>query len=185
MLSVSKISSWRFISRSFPFYFSLAYVSESFLWHSEKDGNQVLNYYWINPIHAIKRYITKKRYAKTFYTRYEPQFFGKDHSQRAFSRSNSGTIFQAFQLLNPKCSPVLALFYADASFSGQHMTHHPIYSKCNHFFCNYFDYMLIVLITINWTFTVCCLNLHEDKRSKPSTYYFNFFIIKWKHGQLF
>ena len=121
---------------SIPFLFGICLRN-----YSEIDGNQVFNFYWIDLIQAIKRYIAKKKkHANKFYTRYEPQFSGQDNSQRAFSRANSGTIFQAFQLLNPKCSPVLALFYADASFTGQHMTHHPTYSMWNHIFRNHFHH---------------------------------------------
>jgi len=112
---------------------------------TDQDGQQVLNFYWIDPIQAVKRFIAKRKYANKFYTRYEPQFAGKDNRERAFSKANSGTIFQAFQLLNPKCSPVLALFYADASFSGQHMTHHPIYSKCA---ITLFTIILIIMLIL-------------------------------------
>jgi len=38
-------------------------------------------------------------------------------------------VFEAAQLIDINSIPVLALFYANASFSGQHMTHHLIYSK--------------------------------------------------------
>jgi hypothetical protein len=37
-------------------------------------------------------------------------------------------VFEAAQLIDTDSSPVLAVFFSDASFSGQHMTHHPIYS---------------------------------------------------------
>ena len=48
---------------------------------------------------------------------------------RAFDQANSGMVFQSEYLLDTGSSPLLALFYADASFSGQSMTHHPRYSK--------------------------------------------------------
>ena len=74
----------------------------------------------------MKRYIAKRKYKNKFLTHFQPQYVG---TQRAFSKSNSGMVFEAAQLMDINSSPVLALFYADASFSGQHMTHHPIYSK--------------------------------------------------------
>ena len=86
----------------------------------------MFNFYWTDPIAAMKRYIAKKKYKNKFYTHFKPQFFG---TQRAFSKANSGMVFEAAQFININSSPVLALFYADASFAGQHMTHHPIYSK--------------------------------------------------------
>jgi len=79
-------------------------------------------------------------------------------------------VFQAAQLIDLKSSPILALFYSDASFAGQHMSHHPIYSKqpvlriifIIYYYFDYFDYLL--------SFTVSLLNLHEDERSKPSSW---------------
>jgi len=92
----------------------------------EKDGQQALNFYWTDPIEAMKRYVAKRKYKNKLYTHFQAQFVGK---QRAFSKSNSAMVFEAAQLIDINSSPVLALFYADASFAGQHMTHHPIYSK--------------------------------------------------------
>ncbi len=47
-------------------------------------------------------------------------------------------VFQGSYLVDSGSSPVLALFYADASFSGQSMSHHPIYST----------FVLFVIISI-------------------------------------
>jgi hypothetical protein len=85
---------------------------------------------------------------------------------------NSGIVFQAAWLVDRGSSPLLALFYADASFSGQSMTHHPIYST---YFFNYVDYYYYINQTCyityvnhcDYSFTVCLLNLHEDERMKP------------------
>ena len=87
----------------------------------------------------MKRYVAKRKYKNKLYTHFQAQFVGK---QRAFSKSNSGMVFEAAQLIDINSSPVLASFYADASFAGQHMTHHPIYSK---------QYITaIILITFNY-----------------------------------
>ena len=107
----------------FTLYFSYLFIL--FL-NTEKDGQQVLIFYWTDPIEAMKRYLARRKYKTKFYTHFKPQFVGK---QRAFSKANSGMVFEAAQLIDINSSPVLALFYADASFAGQHMTHHPIYSK--------------------------------------------------------
>ena len=37
---------------------------------AELDGNQVLNFYWIDPIDAAKRFISKPKFAKKLYTQY-------------------------------------------------------------------------------------------------------------------
>ena len=59
-------------------------------------------------------------------------------------------VFEAAQLMDINSSPVLALFYADASFSGQHMTHHPINSKqC---------IMLLFTIISNYSYYIHHLN---------------------------
>ena len=71
---------------------------------------QALWFYWIEPVMAIKRYITKKQYAGKFYTAYEPEFSKKDPRKRAFSRANSGLVFQAAQLIATDSCPVLACF---------------------------------------------------------------------------
>ena len=49
--------------------------------------------------------------------------------KRAFDAcANSGMVFEAAKLIDLNSSPVLAWFFPDASFAGQHMTHHPINS---------------------------------------------------------
>ena len=94
-----------------------------------KDGNQELFFYWLDPIDAIKRYIAKSQYSGKLYTKFEPGTpFFRDIERAFGSRVNSGMVFEAAQLIDTDSSPVLAVFFSDASFSGQHMTHHPIYS---------------------------------------------------------
>jgi len=94
------------------------------------DGNQLLNFYWIDPIEAIIRFIAKRQYSGKLYTQFAPGTSYIYQGQRAFdSCANSGMVFEAAQLIDLKSSPVLALFFSDASFSGQHLTHHPIYCK--------------------------------------------------------
>jgi hypothetical protein len=95
---------------------------------SELDGKQVLDFYWTDPIDAMKRYVAKSKYNGKLYTSFQPgkSFFHPD--DRAFDLANSGVVFQTAWLVDRGSSPLLALFYADASFSGQSMSHHPIYS---------------------------------------------------------
>jgi hypothetical protein len=112
-----------------PFSFS------SFKWSSSpdisfhhlpaKDGEQNLYFCWIDPIEAAIRMVANSKYRGKLYTQFEPQYSEERPSKRVFSRANSGFVFQAAQAVDPDSSP----FYADESFSGQHRTHHPIYSK--------------------------------------------------------
>ena len=90
----------------------------------------MLDFYWIDPIEAIKRFLAMREYSGKLYTQFVPGTSYLVPGQRAFdARANSGMVFEAAQLIDLESSPVLALFFSDASFSGQHMTHHPIYSK--------------------------------------------------------
>ena len=98
------------------------------------DGNQRLTFYWIDPIEAAKRYLANVQYAGKLYTKFEPATKRARHVGDLVvscfdSRANSGVIFEAAQLIDVASSPVLVLFFADCSFSGQHLGHHPIYSK--------------------------------------------------------
>ena len=93
------------------------------------DGDQVLDFYWIDPIDAAKRFISKPKFAGKLYTKFERQDSVRRPGKRAFGRANSGLVFQSAQLIDPFSSPLLLLFYADKTFSGKHRSHHPIYSK--------------------------------------------------------
>ena len=95
------------------------------------DGDQVLDFYWIDPIDVAKRFISKPKFSGKLYTQYRRQNSTQRPGKRAFGRANSGLVFQACQAVDMFSSPLLLLFYADKSFSGKHRTHHPIYSKCS------------------------------------------------------
>ena len=41
--------------------------------HEAMDGDQVLDFYWIDPIEAAKRFISKPKFAGKLYTKYERQ----------------------------------------------------------------------------------------------------------------
>ena len=93
------------------------------------DGNQVLDFYWTDPIDAMKRFVAKLQYKNKLYTTFQPGTSALHPNARVFEKANSGMIFQSFYLLDMGSSQLVALFYADASFSGASMTHHPIYSE--------------------------------------------------------
>ena len=105
---------------------------------AELDGKQVLDFYWTDPIDAIKRFVAKRQYKDKLYTTFQPGTSIFHPNDRAFDKANSGMVFQGSYLVDSGSSPLLALFYADASFSGQSMSHHPIYSM----------FVLIVIIMV-------------------------------------
>ncbi len=96
---------------------------------ADLDGNQVLDFYWTDPIDAMIRSVAKLQYRDRLYTTFKPGTSALDPNARVFDQANSGMIFQTFHLLDMGCSQLVALFYADASFSSASMTHHPIYSE--------------------------------------------------------
>ena len=77
-----------------------------------------------------------------------------------------------FQLLNLKVSPILALFYADASFSGQHMTHHPIYSKFKLFYLLQL-LLLLPLLHLLYFFLECSICTKMNQVSGSPVYNMN------------
>jgi hypothetical protein len=46
-----------------------------------------------------------------------------------FRRANSGVVFEFFSKEYPEATPVIFILASDASFSGQHREHHPIYRE--------------------------------------------------------
>jgi hypothetical protein len=98
------------------------------VWPAALDGNQILDFYWTDPIDAMIRSVAKLQYKDKLYTTFKPGMSIAHPMVRAFDKANSGMVFQSAYLLDSNSSPLLALFYADASFSGQSMSHHPIYS---------------------------------------------------------
>jgi hypothetical protein len=96
---------------------------------SALDGNQILDFYWIDPVDAAKRFISRPKFSRKQYTQFKREWSEQRAGKRAFSRANSGLIFQSCQAVDKYSSPLILLFYADKSFSGKHRTHHPIYSK--------------------------------------------------------
>ena len=98
----------------------------------------MLDFYWTDPIDAIKRFVAKRQYKNKLYTTFQPGTSLFHPNDRAFDKTNSGMVFQGSYLVDSGSSPLLALIYADASFSGQSMSHHPIDST----------FILFVIISI-------------------------------------
>ena len=94
----------------------------------------------------MKRYVAKLQYKDKLYTTFQPGTSIFDLHERAFDKANSGMVFQGSYLVDTGSSPLLALFYADASFSGQSMSHHPIYST---FFPSFIISIMYILAIIS------------------------------------
>ena len=126
------------------------------------DGNQVLDFYWTDPIDAMKCSVSKLQYKDKLYTTFKPGMSITEPMVRAFDEANSGMVFQSAYLVDTSSSPLLALFYADASFfwtkhdPSPHLQYVIIDIKS-----------IIVIISLIAVLTVCLLNLHEDERLKP------------------
>jgi hypothetical protein len=79
------------------------------------------------------RSVAKLQYKDKLYPTFKPGMSTAHPMARAFDKANSGMVFQSAYLLDTKSFPLLALYYADASFSGQSMSYHPIYSTLIYF----------------------------------------------------
>ena len=58
------------------------------------DGNQVLDFYWTDPIDAMKRSVSKLQYKDKLYTTFKPGMSITEPMVRAFDEANSGMVFQ-------------------------------------------------------------------------------------------
>lgn len=96
---------------------------------TELDGNQDLEFYWIDPIDAMDRHVARPEYANKTYLHYERQESEQRPHKRAFGRANSALVFQEAQAIDMFSVPMLHLFYSDKSFSGQHRGHYPAYGE--------------------------------------------------------
>ncbi len=69
---------------------------------------------WIDPIdsEAVKRFISKQKFAGKLNTKYELQDSVLQPGKRAFGRANSGLDFQSAQFIDKCRSSLLLLFYA-------------------------------------------------------------------------
>ena len=105
------------------------------------DGNQLLDFYWLDPIEAIIRFVAKKEFCGKLYTQFVPGTSYHSPGHRAFDGcANCGMVFEAAQLIDLNSSPVLALFFSDAD-------HHPIYHmSCLISLFDHFNSMITIVI---------------------------------------
>ena len=102
---------------------------------SAKDGDQLVDFYWIDPMLVAERIAAKAKYAGNLYLQFELEDSWERPGTRAFGRVNGGLVFEAAYLFDKASVPMLSVFYADKSFL-KGMPHHPIYRKC--LFCIFY-----------------------------------------------
>ena len=85
---------------------------------ADLDGKQVLDFYWTDPIDAMKRSVAKLRlqYKDKLYTNFKPGKSILVPDVRTFDEANTGMVFQGSYPSGTERSPLLALFYAQTSF---------------------------------------------------------------------
>ena len=88
------------------------------------DGDQLVDFYWINPMLTAERIAAKTKYAGNLYLQFEPEDSWERPGVRAFGRVNGGLVFEAAYLLDTSSVPMLSVFYADKSHL-KGMSHHP------------------------------------------------------------
>ncbi len=134
---------------------------------AELDGKQVLDFYWTDPIDAMKRYVAKRQYKDKLYTTFQPGTSIFHPNDRAFDKANSGMVFQGSSPVDSRSSPLLALIYADASFSGQSMSHHPICSTFILFVILSIMQIMVILSLIH-IIVIQCVCLICMRMSEPN-----------------
>ena len=78
---------------------------------------------------AMDRFVGRPQFKDKIYYQYKRQESEQRPTKRAFSRANSGLVFQEAQALDMFSVPMLHLFYSDKSFSGQHGGRYPVYRE--------------------------------------------------------
>ena len=96
---------------------------------SAMDGDQLVDFYWIDPMLTAERIAAKSQYAGHMYYQFEPEESWDRPGVRAFGRINGGLVFEAAYIIDPTSVPLLSVFYADKSHN-KGMSHHPVYRKC-------------------------------------------------------
>jgi hypothetical protein len=120
---------------------------------SEMDGDQSVEFVYIDPTWSAERIAGKRKYAGHMYYQYEPEESWTRPGVRAFGRVNGGAIFEACYLIDKGCVPLLSVFYSDKAHS-KGWSHHPIYRELyyNAYFVYsaYAAYLYIVLLTLTY-----------------------------------
>ena len=135
--------------------------------HLAKDGVQPLWFYWIDPVLAIKRYITKSNMLENctllmnlnFQTRLQANLPLQEpiqdwsFKQRSLLLRIHALCYLCFMLMPPLLAKTRPIIQYTVSV----------------------EFWLLRLFALFWlfclySFAVCLLNLHEDEQSKPATW---------------
>jgi len=104
------------------------------LFVSELDGDQLVDFYWIDPVMVAERLAGKLKYAGKLYFKFETQDSWTRPGVRAFGRINGGLIFEAAYILDKRSVPLITVFYSDKSHL-KGTSHYPIYREHIYFNC--------------------------------------------------
>ncbi len=63
------------------------------IFSSDLDGDQLVDFYWIDPLFAAERIAAKSKYAGNLYLQFEPEESWERPGVRAFGRVNGGLVF--------------------------------------------------------------------------------------------
>ena len=107
-----------------------AYSTYSYLYivYAVKDGDQSVEFYWIDPMLSAERIAGKSKYSGHMYFQYLPEWSWERPGIRAFGRVNGGLVFETCYMIDKHSVPLLSVFYADKAHN-RGWSHHPIYRK--------------------------------------------------------
>ena len=63
------------------------------------DGDQLLDFFWIDPIAAAKRFVSRPRFSGKLYTKYERQSSLRRPAKRAYGRALSKILYLSLNLI--------------------------------------------------------------------------------------
>ncbi len=140
----------------------------------ELDGDQSVEFYWIDPVLSAERIAARTKYNGHLYYPFEPEESWDRPGVRAFGRVNGGVIFEACYFLDTGSVPLLSVFYADKSHLRD-WSHHPIYRKFLQYsvyyvYSTYSAFDAYFVFFKNFFVSESLMNIHEDMRAKPSSW---------------
>ncbi len=74
------------------------------------DGDQLVDFYWIDPMSTAERIAGKTKYAGNLYLQFEIEESWERPGVRAFCRVNGGLVFEAAYILDKSSVPLPSIF---------------------------------------------------------------------------
>ena len=93
------------------------------------DGDQLVEFYWIDPMMAAEHVAWKSKYAGNLYLQFERKESWTRPGVRAFGRVNGGLVFETAYILDKTNGTLISVFYAYKLFLNG-VSDHPIYCTC-------------------------------------------------------